>query len=117
MGRIIYLISILDKISNFSILSFVLSFGSLFIGGWIYFETTGILEDAEEKLVKRFLKVAGIFLVISLLATVLIPSKEEMYIMALTKDYEAEDVYRMTKEEIKGSIDYVFNRIKELENE
>lgn len=60
----------------------------------------------------------GIFvLVISLLTMVLIPDKEEMYLIALTKDYEAEDVYKMTKDEIKGSIDYVFDRVKELKDE
>lgn len=114
MSRIIYLISVLDKISNFAFLFLILSIGVLFIGGWFYLDTTEMLSDSEEKSVKRFLKVAGIFFVVSTLATVLIPSKEEMYMMALTKDYKVEDVYRMTKEEIKGSIDYVFDRIKEL---
>lgn len=117
MSRIIYLISILDKISNFALLFLILSIVVLFIGGVLCFDTDGILDDSEEKSIKRFLKVVGIFFVVSTLATVLIPAKEEMYLMALTKDYEAEDVYRMTKDEIKGSIDYVFNRIKELEDE
>lgn len=117
MSRIIYLISVLDKISNFALLFLILSIGVLFIGGWFYLDTTEMLSDSEEKSVKRFLKVAGIFFVVSTLATVLIPSKEEMYMMALTKDYKVEDVYRMTKEEIKGSIDYVFDRIKELKND
>ena len=117
MSRIIYLISILDKISNFALLFLILSIGVLFIGGWLYLDTTEMLSDSEEKSVKGFLKVAGIFFVVSTLATVLIPSKEEMYMMALTKDYKVEDVYRMTKEEIKGSIDYVFDRIKELKED
>lgn len=117
MSRIIYLISILDKVSSISVVLSLLSFAVLFIGGWLYFDTTGMLEDVEEILVKRFLKVNGIFLVFSLLAIVLIPSKEEMYMMALTKDYRVEDVYRMTKDEIKGSIDYVFDKIEELKNE
>ena len=117
MGKIIYLISILDKISNFALLSFVLSFGALFIGGWLYIDATGILEEAEEKLLKRFLKVSGVFFAISIAATVLIPSKEEMYMMALTKDYEVEDVYRMTKEELKGSVDYIIKKIEEIKND
>lgn len=117
MSRIIYLISVLDKISNFTLLFLILSIGVLFIGGWFYLDTTEMLSDSEEKSVKGFLKVAGIFFVVSTLATVLIPSKEEMYMMALTKDYKVEDVYRMTKEEIKGSIDYVFDRIKELKED
>lgn len=117
MSRIIYLISVLDKVGSFSLVLLILSIVVLFIAGWLYFDTTGILDDAEEKMVKGFLKVAGIIFVVSTLATVLIPSKEEMYMMALTKDYEVEDVYRMTKDEIKGSIDYVFDKIEELKNE
>lgn len=114
MSRIIYLISVLDKISNFTLLFLILSIGALFLGGWFYLDSTEMLSDSEEKSVKGFLKVAGIFFVVSTLATVLIPSKEEMYIIALTKNYKAEDVYRMTKDEIKGSIDYIFDKIEEL---
>ena len=117
MSRIIYLISVLDKVGSFSLVLLILSIVVLFIAGWLYFDTTGILDDAEEKMVKGFLKVAGIIFVVSTLATVLIPAKEEMYMMALTKDYKVEDVYRMTKNEIKGSIDYVFDKIEELKNE
>lgn len=117
MSRIIYLISVLDRVGNISRGILFLSTATLLIGGWIYTDTTGILDDVEEKLIIRFLKVAGIFFILSLVATVFIPSKEEMYMMALSKDYDAEDVYKMTKEEIKGSIDYVFDKIEELENE
>lgn len=117
MSRIIYLISVLDKVGSISVVLLILSIVVLFIAGWIYFDTADILDDDEEKCIKGFLKVAGIFFVISLLPTVLIPAKEEMYMMALTKNYQVEDVYRMTKDEIKGSIDYVFDRIKELESE
>lgn len=117
MSRIIYLISILDKVSDVSTGFLLLSLAALFFGGWVYLDTIGTLEDVEEKLVRRFLMVAGICFVIFLAAIVFIPSKEEMYMMALTKDYEVEDVYRMTKEEIKGSIDYVFDRVKELKDE
>ena len=117
MGKIIYLISILNKIGSFAFISTVLSLAVLVIGGGFYIDITGKVEESEEKIFVGFLKAAGVLLAVSILATVLIPSKEEMYMMALTKDYQVEDVYRMTKEEIKGSIDYVFNRIKELEDE
>lgn len=117
MSRIIYLISVLDKVGSFSLVLLILSIVVLFIAGWIYFDTADILDDDEEKCIKGFLKVAGIFFVISFLPTVLIPAKEEMYLMALTKNYEVEDVYKMTKDEIKGSIDYVFGKIEELKND
>ena len=117
MGKIIYLISFLSKIGGFAFVSTVLSLGVLFIGGFFYLDVTGIVEESSEKILVRFLKGTGVLLVVSILATVLIPSKEEMYMMALTKDYQVEDVYKMTKEEIKGSIDYVFDKIEELKNE
>lgn len=117
MGNTIYLISILDKINKISfvlvaILTAVLIFGIIF-----YFDNTGTWLDSEEKALVRFLKIIGIFLGISLIGLVMIPKKEEMYMIALTKDYEVEDVYSMTKEEIKGNIDYVFKKIEELKND
>lgn len=107
----------MDKVRNVSMASLFFLAVALFVGGLFYLETTDIQEDVEEKLIKRSLKVAGVFFVISIAATIFIPSKEEMYMMALTKGYEAEDVYKMTKDEIKGSIDYVFDRVKELKDE
>lgn len=117
MSRIIYLISFLNKINKFSLIFMVVSGVTLLVGVYFYFDAIAILDDSEEKTFKRYLKVTGIILAISMLGTVLIPSKEEMYMMALTKGYETEDVYKMTKDEIKGRIDYVFDRIKELKNE
>lgn len=117
MSKIIYLISFLNKINKVSLIFMVVSGVTLFVGVYFYFDAIAILDDSEEKTFKRYLKVTGIILAISMLGTVLIPSKEEMYMMALTKDYEAEDAYKMTKDEVKGSIDYVFDRIKELKNE
>lgn len=117
MGKIIYLISILDKFGQASIIFLFISVAALLFGGWVYLDTTGILEEAEEKLLKRFLKVAGVFFAISIAATIFIPSKDEMYMMALTKDYEVEDVYRMTKEELKGSVDYIIKKIEEIKND
>lgn len=114
MSRIIYLISLLNKISGCAFISMLLSLAVLFLGGFFFIDVTGTLEELEEKALVRFLKGAGVFLVISIMVFAVIPSKEEMYMMALTKDYEVEDVYKMTKDEIKGSVDYVFDKIKEL---
>lgn len=114
MSRIIYLISILNKASNISIFFMIVSIAALFFGGLFYLDYIGALQDYEEKLLKRFLMISGISLVISLAAVVFIPSKEEMYMMALTKDYEAEDVYKMTKDEIKESVDYIFEKIEDV---
>lgn len=54
---------------------------------------------------------------ISAVLTVGIPGKEEMYMMALTKDYKAEDIYNMSKTEIRSTIDYVFEKFDETKEE
>lgn len=117
MSKIIYLISFLNKMNKLFVVLMVISLVALFLSYFVYYDNIRVIDDSEEKAFKRFFKVTGVFLVISTLATVLIPSKDEMYMMALTKDYEVEDVYKMTKDEIKGSIDYVFDRMKELKND
>lgn len=108
MGRIIYLISILDKIGKFF---------TIFAVFFTVILPIGIAAYSVEEISKIHLKIIGILLGISLVGMVLIPNKEEMYMIALTKDYEVEDVYSMTKEEIKGNIDYVFKKIEELKND
>lgn len=114
MGRTIYLISILDKINKISFVLVALLATVLIFGIVFYFDNTGTWLDSEEKALVRFLKIVGVFWGISLVLLVMIPKKEEMYMIALTKDYEVEDVYSMTKDEIKGSVDYVFKKIEEL---
>ena len=59
-------------------------------------------------------KIAIIVMLICVLLQVLIPAKEEMYAVALTKDYKVGDMYKMTKDEIRDNIDYLFKKIEEL---
>lgn len=114
MGNIIYLISVLSKVGKISVAIAVFMAAVLFIGIWFYFDDSCLLDESESKSAIRFFMVSGIVLAVSIIIAVMIPSKEEMYMIALTKDYEVEDVYSMTKDEIKGSIDYVFKKIEEL---
>lgn len=43
-----------------------------------------------------------------------VPSKEDFLIITMTKNYTPEQVYTMTKDELKNSIDYFVNQIKEI---
>lgn len=104
----------LDKIGKISTVLSVLFMAVLCVGIIFYTDVATGLGTYEEKILGSFLKIVGILLGISIIGLVLIPNKEEMYMIALTKDYEVEDVYSMTKEEIKGNIDYVFKKIEEL---
>lgn len=117
MGNIIYLISILSKVGKISVVISVFMAAVLFIGIWFYFDSSYSLSEPESKSIIRFLIASGIVLVVSIIIAVLIPNKEEMYMIALTKDYEVEDAYSMTKDEIKGNIDYVFKKIEELKKQ
>lgn len=119
MGKLIYLISVLEGIDALSLLLSLITIPVTILVIFAYADIHYMSGDDNKKK-KDIAKIIskGIFvLIISIVTNVLIPSKEEMYLIALTKDYEAEDVYKMTKDEIKGSIDYVFDRVKELEDE
>lgn len=104
----------LDKIGKISTVLSVLFMAVLCVGIIFYADVATGLGTYEEKILASFLKIVGILLGISLIGLVLIPNKEEMYMIALTKDYEVEDVYKMTKGEIKDNIDYLFKKIEEL---
>lgn len=114
MGKTIYLISILSKIENLSFIIALCMVAVLILGIGFCFDSSYLLSETESKSIIRLLTASGIVLVVLIIISVLIPSKEEMYMIAFTKDYEIEDVYSMTKDEIKGNIDYVFKKIEEL---
>ncbi|MBU5669584.1 hypothetical protein KQI68_06995 [Peptoniphilus sp. MSJ-1] len=43
------------------------------------------------------------------------PNKKDFLISSMTKDYKPEQIYQMTKEELKNGIDYITQSIKEME--
>lgn len=54
--------------------------------------------------------------IIIVISTILIPNKKEMYLIALTKNYEIEDISKMSKKEIQSTVDYVFEKMDELKD-
>ena len=62
---------------------------------------------------KKF-KIATVLLLLCILGTVSIPEKEEMYMIGMVKNYEIQDIYEMSKDELKSSIDYFFEKVDEL---
>lgn len=124
MGKIIYLISVLKTIDWLTILGFVIGVGFIFY-------ITYMIEDSEDRIswyneerkefytqkYNYYIKIRKkiiVFMLICILLHVLIPNKEEMYAIALTKNYKVEDMYKMTKSEIRDNIDYLFKKIEEL---
>ena len=133
MGKIIYLISFLKNLKIIMFLAIVILLG---VCGYLvfliseskedmawYLKSYGSIKDYDERIksakqelernTKKF-KIAAVFLLFCVLVTMLIPSREEMYTIALVRDYEVQDVYKMSKSELKISIDYFFDKVDEL---
>lgn len=120
MGKIIYLISVLSGIRVVSIILLVLipiAVGLLIL--W-YSDELVFSNGDERKRYEKELKSASlkfsILWIIIVISTILIPNKKEMYLIALTKNYEIEDISKMSKKEIQSTVDYVFEKMKELKD-
>lgn len=70
--------------------------------------------DNDDYYFKNVKKYAKLSLAVSLLA-IAIPSKWEVLSMTVTKGYHVEDVYKMTKEELRDNIDYLVNSLEKME--
>lgn len=120
MGKIIYLISVLSgiKIVNFILIVLIPTVVGLVIL-WCSDELTFLNRDErkryEKKLKSASLKFSILWIII-VISTILIPNKKEMYLIALTKNYEIEDISKMSKKEIQSTVDYVFEKMEELKD-
>lgn len=120
MGKIIYLISVLSGIRavNFILLvliPMVVGFVIVYLYDDIYFFKGDERKRFEKKLKITTLKFSILWIII-VISTILIPNKKEMYLIALTKDYEIEDISKMSKKEIRSTVDYVFEKMEELKD-
>lgn len=118
MGKLIYLISVLKGIDALSLALCWITIPITIVAICVYLESHALRD--ENKIKKDIAKIIskGIFvLIISIVTNVFIPSKEEMYLIALTKDYDKEELYQMSKNEIKDSVDYIFDKLEDLKND
>lgn len=125
MGKVIYLISVLKTIDWLTILGLVTGVGFIIYTTYVIEDCRDTLryynsEESKELYMQKYndnvkiRKVVVFFILGCVLLQVLIPSKEEMYAIALTKNYKVEDMYKMTKSEIRDNIDYLFKKIEEM---
>ena len=112
ISKIYYLATILNNLSIAAWVILCASITFLLVTMLICFSEY-YLDDEIEKL-KKYAKIPFAAVVISLIILIFTPSKEDFLIIAMTKDYKPEQVYKMTKDEIKNSIDYLFKQIKEI---
>ena len=120
MGKIIYLISVLSgiRVVNFILLVLIPMVVGIVIA-YLSDELVFLKEDEQkrfEKKLKNTTLVFSILWIIIVISTILIPNKKEMYLIALTKNYEIEDISKMSKKEIESTFDYVFEKMEELKD-
>lgn len=120
MGKIIYLISVLSGVRAVDFILLVLI--PMVVGFVIvwYSDELLLLNGDEQKRFEKKLKITtlkfSILWIIIVISTILIPNKKEMYLIALTKNYEIEDISKMSKKEIQSTVDYVFEKMEELKD-
>ena len=119
IGKAYYLACVFDGINALSdIAMFMLTIGStiLFCCYVSLKSDENDGRDVHQQVVdtRKYTKISTILLVISCLLSVFVPSREDFMIAAMTKDYKPEQIYNMTKEELKGGIDYIVKSIEEV---
>lgn len=120
MGKIIYFISVLSgvRVVNFILLVLIPMVVGLVIL-WYSDELTFLNRDERKRFEKKLKNITFKFSIlwfIIVISTILIPNKKEMYLIALTKNYEIEDISKMSKKEIESTVDYVFEKMEELKD-
>lgn len=114
LDKIIYFSFVADRVQTvvccaFGVLVFTVVL-LLIMGGLEY-----SYNDDAIKYFNNAKKYAKIALVTALLFVAL-PSKWEVLSMTITKGYKVEDVYQMTKDELRGNIDYFVNSLEKMES-
>ena len=119
IGKLYYLANVFGGIEEFLMVVCVL-IGLVLVALTVFALITvfdDYCDDDDIAPIKKYLKIASLVFLVTGFLSILIPSKEDFLIIALTKDYKAEQVYKMSKEELKSGIDYAIERLKEVKNE
>ena len=117
IGKIYYWATLCGKISNSaSILSFVMAV--VFVGVLSLFIASRFddpyMEEATQKLINKITKIITIIFLCVEVVSIVVPSKEDFLIIAMTKNYTPDQVYSMTKKEIKNRIDYFIEELSKV---
>lgn len=120
MGKIIYLISVLSgvRVVNFILLVLIPMVVGVLIA-YLSDNLTFLRGDEQKRYEKKLKNISlkfSILWIIIVISTILIPNKKEMYLIALTKNYEIEDISKMSKKEIESTVDYVFEKMEEFKD-
>ena len=114
--RLFYLIGLFGKLSV--ILLLLLIVGTvIYIFTFInYTDARGYKDDELEHLMKKIIKRYIINATIILITFILIPSRETMYKMLIFKNLTYDNIEK-TQQNIKETVDYIFEKIENLNND
>lgn len=114
IGKIYYLSTMLDKLN---VLFFVLRI-VLFVACCIFtacnLDSSVASSEDDIKRFRKSLRISGIALAIVSILSIVTPNKEDFLVISMTKDYTTQQVYTMTKDEIKDGIDYFVNQVNKV---
>lgn len=117
IGKIYYWATLCGKISkSATIWSIVMAV--VFVGVLVSFICSRFddpyMTEGTQKLISKITKIITIIFLFVEVVSIVVPSKEDFLIIAMTKDYTPKQVYSMTKQEIKDSIDYFVKEISKV---
>lgn len=121
IGKVYYLACVFEKINKTSstialILSVVVPMLLISLCCLKFDERKGNVDSRDVLTATKYTKYSVVLLVVSVVLNVFVPSRSDFMIIAMTKDYKPEQIYNMTKEELKGGIDYIVKSIEEVKN-
>lgn len=120
IGQIYYLATICGKLYDFLFfMKFPLTIGAgITVASYVAIKMDAFTDkdffSDEIALAKKSMKWTVIPLIVVTILSMFVPNKEDFLIVVMTKNYTPEQVYTMTKEEMKSGIDYFLNQVKEL---
>lgn len=122
IGKTYYLACVFERINwlsgTFAVMLTMVTIALLCIFGELKFEEAKHMADHQQVVaIQKYTKISTTLLAISLLLNIFVPSRNDFLIAAMTKDYRPEQIYKMTKEELKSGVDYIVNSIEKVKNE
>ena len=116
----IYLIDVCCSIDNIIFAIITIGGVATIIGGMIYIGLLTIdghdINDKEPKLVKSILKPCIIVLIIGTIMSCIIPSEKTMYAM-FAASYITEENIETASQTVTDVVDYIFEKVDELQND
>lgn len=111
LDKIIYIASLIGRVHILVIVAITIV---LTIAG--VFGLMGVLDFDDDKETFYFSKAKKALKVVLPLSIIIlfIPSRNEVFGMLLTRGYQKEELYKMTREELKDNIDYLVNSLEKI---